>query len=801
MNQPVQITDAVNFSKNAAASATQATVDVLEVLRRRYALVLCCGAIGLLLGVTYWANATVWYESTAKMLVTLKDVRSTDAKTGETTWSQDRVQETTLANHMEIVRSRNIITAALKHARWDDMIFFQEMLADDPTADPVQYVADQLTLSKGGTGTARDARSLNLKFRHTDPHDGLLILQAIVLKYEEFLDDQVNRTMSKAHELIQEARSKVEAELKQAEVDYVTARRNAPIIYSGDGSSNVYMDKFRRVRDELMTVDIEAAAVQTRLKKVEESLEQIRRNNGNALDMLALIDSASLERLGAFSGLQSSDTHEILKTQAARTAETAAKYGTLSQLKSKLNELLANFGPGHPQVEILKKEIAIYEELVQESEKQTRVQGLFDGITPEKLMQAYVGFLRNDMDAYVQRRNELLIMAAEAEEQSKQLIEFELRDRMLAAEITRKQALYDGIMDQLRNLDTATGLSGYAHEVLDAPRDGEIVWPNLAVCGAGGILMGLLIGVGIALMTDQMDNRFRTPSEIDSLLSLPVIGQVGRIRTSRDHRKSGRMIVDAQAPEAEAFRLLRTYLLREVKSGNLRTAMVTSCQAKDGKSTIMANLGASFSELGVNTLIIDGDMRAPTQNRFFNLQINEGLSEVLRGLTTFDKAVQSTGLEGLSLLTAGGAVRNPAELLQSEDFDKLLEYLKTKFDLILVDCGPVLLVSDPAIVSQKCDIGLLVVRAATDTKRKVTEAVKRLRAASQNLRGCIVNTYGSTKEFTRESGDSTGGYYYGYGYGYGNRAYGNRRVDSESTPRPAIKAESNGHHENGHKVT
>jgi succinoglycan biosynthesis transport protein ExoP len=801
MNQPAQITDALNFSKNAAASATQATVDILEVLRRRYALVLCCGAIGLLLGVTYWANATEWYESTAKMLVTLKDVRSTDAKTGETTWSQDRVQETTLANHMEIVRSRSIITKALQRANWQEMAFFQEMLAEDPTGDPVQYVQEHLSLTKGGTGTARDARSLNIKFRHTDPQDGLKILQAIVIEYEAFLDDQVNRTMSAANELIQEARNKVEGELKQAEADYVTARRNAPIIYSGDGSSNVYMDKFRRVRDELMTVDIEAAAVATRLKKVEESLEQIRRNNGNALDMLALIDSASLERLGAFAGLQSGDTHEIMKTQAARTAEAAAKYNTLSQLKSRLNELLANFGPGHPQVEILKKEIAIYEELVRESEKETRIRGLFEGITPEKLMHAYVGFLRNDLDAYEQRRNELLAMAAEAEEQSKQLIEFELRDKMLLAEITRKQALYDGIVDQLRNLDTAMGLSGYLHEVLDAPREGEIVWPNLAICCLGGILLGLVSGVGIAMMTDQMDNRFRTPSEIDSLLSLPVIGQVGRIRTSRDHRKSGRMIVDAQAPEAEAFRLLRTYLLREVKAGNLRTAMVTSCQAKDGKSTIMANLGASFSELGVKTLIIDGDMRAPTQNRFFNLQINEGLSEVLRGITTFEQAVQSTGLEGLSLLTAGGPVRNPAELLQSEEFDNLLEMLKSKFELILVDCGPVLLVSDPAIVAQKCDISLIVVRAATDTKRKVTEAVKRLRAASQNLRGCIVNTYGSSKEFTREAGESSGGYYYGYGYGYGNRAYGNRRVDSESPSRPLSKIESNGHHENGKKVT
>ncbi|WP_437223261.1 polysaccharide biosynthesis tyrosine autokinase [Planctomicrobium sp. SH661] len=798
MNDPVTKAEPFQFGKNAATSASQATVDILEVLKRRAALILCCGALGLLLGVTYWSNAQVWYESNAKMLVTLKDVRSTDAQ-GTTSWSEDRLQASTLANHMEIVQSQNIIQKALERVHWQEMPFFQEMMEEDSEADPVKYVREHLTMTKGGTGTARDARSLNIKFRHVDPVAGLEILQAIVMEYEAFLDDQVNRTMSAANDLIRDAQNKVEAELKSVEDAYVAARRAAPILFSGEGSSNVYLDKFRRLQDELVSVEIERSSVATRLRKVEESLQQIEANQGDTLEMLALIDSASLERLGSFAGLQSGQTAGFVKDMPTRTAAVTAKLNTLTTLKAKLNELLSNFGPAHPQVEILRQEIALVEDVVRNAEKQTEFTSMFDELTPQKLLKAYTGFLRHDLAASDERRAELLSLASSAEMQSKQLIEFELRDRMMRAEIDRKQALFDGIVDQLRSLDTATGLSGYIHEVLDAPKEGEVVWPKLAICGAGGVFLGLMIGVSLAVMTDQLDNRFRSPAEIDSMLSLPVIGQVGRIRIVRNKESSGRMIVDAQAPEAEAFRLLRTYLLREVKSGNLRTAMVTSCQAKDGKSTIMANLGASFSELGIRTLIIDGDMRAPTQNRFFNLQINKGLSEVLRGEVQLDEAVQWTGLEGLSLLSAGGPVRNPAELLQSESFDKVIELVKEQYDLILVDSGPVLLVSDPAIVSQKCDIALLVVRAATDTKRKVAEAVRRLRAASTNLRGCIVNTFGSSKEFTRESGDSSGGYYYGYGYGYGygNRAYGNRmRELSNGTP----KSDSNNAQENGHHV-
>jgi len=794
MSESVQKPDVSAIAKSSGISASHAaslaTLDILEVLKRQFPLICCAASLGILLGVIYWANAQVWYESQAKMLVTLKDVRSKDVN-GEAAWGQDRVQEETLANHMEIVRSRSIIARALKRVNWDEMPFFQERLLNDPNDDPVEYVSEHLTLTKGGRGTARDARSLNINFHHTDPQDALTILQAIVQEYEGFLDDQVNRTMSAATELIKEAQSKVEQELKNAEEKYVNARRSAPILYSGEGSSNVYLDRFRRIQDELATVEIERSGVATRLRKVEDSLKEIREKGGDPLDMVALVDSASLERLSAFVALQSGHSAEFMKDMPERTATTNAKYQHLTSLKARLNELVANFGPGHPQVEILKKEILQVEQLVSEGAEQTRYKSMFDQMTPEKLMQAYTGFLRQDLAASDERRTELLAMAKVAEDQSKQLIEFELRDKLLATEITRKQTLYDGIVDQLRNLDTATGLSGYIHEVLDAPLVGEIVWPKLTLCGAGGLLAGLMAGICLAMMLDQLDNRFRAPSEIDSLLSLPVIGQVGRIHRSRDQRKSGRMIANAQAPEAEAFRLFRTYLLREVKSGNLRTAMVTSSQAKDGKSTVMANLGASFSELGIRTLIIDGDMRAPTQHRFFHLEIDKGLSEVLRGEASFDDVLQFTGLDGLSLLTAGGPVRNPAELLQSEAFDKLLGTVKSQYDLVLVDSGPVLLVSDPAIVLQKCDVGLLVVRAAIDTKRKVQEAVRRLRAASPNLRGCIVNTYGCTKGFTRESGDASSGYYYGYGYGYGNRTYGNRPVERDNGPSTAAPSDKN----------
>ncbi|HWL08371.1 MAG TPA: polysaccharide biosynthesis tyrosine autokinase [Planctomicrobium sp.] len=785
---PAQSTSLASM-KSALNSVPGATVDVIAVIRKNVPLIFFCGVLGILAGVTYWANAQDWYESKAKMLVTLKDMRSGSGERRDAaSWGSDRIQDEVLANHMEIFSSRRIVGNALKRANWENLPGVVAQVTEDQ--DAIAYVIDSLTLSKGGKGTARTARSLNIAFRHTDPDESMIVLNSLVEEYEHFLNDQVNRIMSEANRLILQVQDNVEKDLKQLEESYVDARRNAPILYSGEGNGNVYLEQFRRLQDELMTVEIERSTVATRLQNVVDSINQIKAVNGDPLEMLALIDTDSLTRLGTFAGFSSAQTSEFQQAQAARLQEAQTKYGKLTNLQADLAKHEANFGPGHPVVENLRREIQLVERVLRDSERATQYNPIFDKLTPELLLRAYTGFLQHDLAALNERKRQLDLLASEAETSSKSLIEFEMRDRMLLGEINRKQALFESIVNQLRDLDTAAGLSGYIHEVLEEPQLGESVWPKLSLCLAGGLLLGLLAGASIALLSDQLDNRFRSPTEIDSTLGIPVIAQVGKINRSRDKRKSGRVLVDAQAPEAEAFRLMRTYLLREVKTGNVRTAMVTSSQAKDGKSTILTNLGASFSELGLKVLVIDGDMRAPTVHRFLNMSIDRGLSEVLQGKAESEDVIRETGVEGFYLMTAGGAVRNPAELLQSDVFDKLLEKCKQSFDMILVDSGPVLLVSDPAIVSQKCDISMLVIRPSVDPKQKVMEAVRRLRASKSNLRGCILNTYGSSNEFTREAGYGNSSY---YGYGYGNRGYG-RRVDGEEGK---VKSSSRVHRENG----
>ncbi|CAN0486817.1 unnamed protein product, partial [Hapterophycus canaliculatus] len=160
------------------------------------------------------------------------------------------------------------------------------------------------TPTKGGDGSAKAARSLTVTFNHTDREDTQVVLTAVMKRYEQFIIAQVEQLMGRANEMVNEAKQEVEADLIAAEQDHLASRQKAPLFFQGEGSSNVYQDRYRRLQEELLDIDIQESTVRTRLDQVSATLKEMD-SSGDAfdqLDKLALIDSESLERLGVFAG-------------------------------------------------------------------------------------------------------------------------------------------------------------------------------------------------------------------------------------------------------------------------------------------------------------------------------------------------------------------------------------------------------------------------------------------------------------------------------------------------------------------
>ncbi len=728
-------------------------IDILSILRRQRWLIIFFAILGTALGLLYTIKAQVWYQSNAKVLINQKN--SGLAGSG----SSDMVEEDVLANHMEIMQSRRIVESALTKDGLMNLPSIQPLLGEDE--DTADYVIDHLELVKGGDGGAKDARSLNISFSHIDPADAQVVLESVLVEYQAFIADQLESVMSTANRLVNKAKEEVELELRAAEAEYVVARKAAPLLFQGEGSSNVYQDKYRRLEEELLSLQIEEASVRTRLDGVVEALDEMKDDTSTSeqLDKLALIDSDSLERLGLFAGLQlnASRSTEFQAAMPARMAEAQTQYKHMLDLMSEKQRLSAIFGDGHPKVQDIADEIVLVKKFLDDQKEVTGTGGMGisdDPLNPETLLRAYVGFLKHDLAAYADRRRELEILSKDAEEQAKTLIDFELQDQVLRSKIARQEELFDGIVHQVRDMDTASGLNGYIYELLETPRIGLKIWPKLPLCLLGGMLLGLMAGISLAVANDMRDGRFRSAAELDQAIGLPMLGRIGKLNSINQGIRG--LIATELSPDAEAFRMGRTLLLPDIRSGKLKTLGMTSAMQGDGKSTVTSNFAVSVSQVGLRVLVIDADLRRPSQHRYFSVDITGGVTDIVEGRLQWKDSVKVTEAENVSIITAGSSTTSPAELLQSAEFDKMVEEAAEQYDLVMIDLPPVLAVSDPLIVAPKIGGLIIVVRASTARKDEVLNMIRRLKSASGEVVGCVLNVFGSGKDFSTEGG------YYGY---------------------------------------
>ncbi len=734
----------------ADSSQTGTSLRLGDILKRQMWLILACVSLGCALASVYWINAPVRYESWAKVMVSQRSpqITSVDSSTSE---DQSMVDEDVLANHMEIVRSRRIVETALKRHRLLDIESIKAQL--EPDVDAAEYVIDNINLTRGGEGSAKDARILSISFDHSDPDDAKLILDAILIEYQLFLGSQLSQAMSEAGRLVEDAQNNLEAALEDAQREYVDARQKAPVLFQGEGSGNVFLEQYKRLHEELLTMDIKQATVKTRLERAKQLVQGEKDGTVIDMDALGVIDPDSLQQLAVFAGLQANagKSAEFLADQPQRNEEASAQYSKMLQLISEKQRLMADFGEGHPEVRKKQDEIALVDSFGAEKRESMSLIPTETTFTPGLLIKTYIGLLESNLTYADESRREMEALLADAEKQARMLVNFELQEGIMRSRVDRTQLLFDGVVEQLRDLDLASGMRGYIHEILEAPRRGEVVWPKLSLCGIGGLMMGLMVGLFFGVINDQQDDRFRTSEEIDSAIGIPILTRVGRMKTDG---KSP--IVPDNSPEGESFRILRTLLLSDVREGRLKILSASSPLPQDGKSTILANLAAAFAKLDMSVVLIEADMRRPTFHKRFGVPDATGLSELLRETVTIEDAIVPSGIPNLMLITAGGGVTNPSELLQGESFDRILAALRERFQLVIIDVGPVLAVSDPIIVAQKSDGMLLVVRSSNDTRQQVTEAVETLRAANAKMLGCVVNTFGSGEGFERR------GYYGGY---------------------------------------
>lgn len=205
---------------------------------------------------------------------------------------------------------------------------------------------------------------------------------------------------------------------------------------------------------------------------------------------------------------------------------------------------------------------------------------------------------------------------------------------------------------------------------------------------------------------------------------------------------------------SEQIRTLRTNILFTSADVKIKKMLVTSSEQGEGKSTISANLAASFAQAGYRTLLVDADLRKPTQHKIFEQMNVKGLSNLIAGQVLLEETINPNVLPGLDLLTSGPVPPNPAELLGSLAMEDLLIKLSEMYDLVLLDTPPVLAVADSQILGNLVDGSLLVVNSKLTHRDKVVDAKNQMDKSSSKTLGIVLNDLDK-----KDDGD----YYYYYG--------------------------------------
>ena len=345
------------------------------------------------------------------------------------------------------------------------------------------------------------------------------------------------------------------------------------------------------------------------------------------------------------------------------------------------------------------------------------------------------------------------------------LINVEVLDQSAVRARDIANTLSDEFVAMVRELETpAAGARADARVVVEqrASIPDDPVIPKTARNIGIGLALGVLLGIGLALLRDRFDNTVKDRATLEEITGT---GLVGSIPLDKSRRKEPAISFDKDnSAIAEAFRKFRTNLQFLAVDNPPRVILITSSVPNEGKTTTAINIALALAEAEHNVVLVDGDMRRPMLHKYLDLVGPVGFSTVLSGGASLSEALQKTRFPGLTVLTSGGVPPNPSELLGSLAAKKVLSEMRAQFDYVIVDSTPLLAVTDAAILAAGADGALIMARFGQTKREQLAHGVGNLEDVGAPLLGAVLS-------MTPARGNTS------YSYSY----YGEGRTPSRSS--------------------
>ena len=439
--------------------------------------------------------------------------------------------------------------------------------------------------------------------------------------------------------------------------------------------------------------------------------------------------------------LQSLPRSGSSSAEALQNSTLASIRDRRAAVQAEYSKMLAQFEPEYPPAEALERELAALDSSIAREENRV------------------ASSLSASAAAATQRAEALRERVAALTGDLSDLRSRSIQYNIFQREVDTNRVLYDGLLQRYKEIGIAGGIGTNNISIVDFAQVPEIpTSPNHILNFLGSLLLGGLIGIGLAMLMEQFDEGVTDPTDVTRLLRVPLIGVV----PSAANDDPIAALHDLRSSVVEAYIAVQTNLGLSTSLGVPPSLSVTSTRPQEGKSTTAYAIAHTLARSGKRVVLIDGDMRSPSVHHEFNVKNKAGLSNALAGENAFETLLHETPQANLQFMTAGPQPPNAADLLVGDRLKTIIERLLMNCDHVIIDSPPVLGLADAPLIAAAVNGTLYAVEAKSMKVSRARTAMQRLGSANINLLGVVLTKFNSKQTQ----------YSYAYDYSYGSEKSG-----------------------------
>lgn len=668
--------------------------DYLNILRRRKFVIVVTALVIFAIGAIVTLRTQPVYRSTTRMLV---DTAPTGygPYAGDPVLSQFFMQSNvgSIDTQIEVIRSEGVMTAAYKES-------------GVPPGTVTLYVTQ-----------AGQTNVLDVAAESENPDAARRFLDVLPRVYVKNVTWNRKEEINNAIEFMKERVAEETAKLRSVQAELQQLRQISKVYNVTEGTKSL--------------VELQSQAV-VDIRKAEVRVQTTR----------AMLDALTAQRKSMPEWTDEKET--ITNPEIARNEEAIAA------LQTQRRGLLVLYKPAAPEVQELDARIKAMEDRARELPSTVTTTKRIRN--PELVaLEAQIAAAKRDVLAAQLELAGARDNAARVNARLANISEQDVRQAKLEAEAERHKQAITQFSSNIDDLSVRAKAAPDPVRVISAPRVAWKVAPNTASNLIYAAVVGLLVGICLALLQEYLDDRVNMPEDARRIMGAPVLGFVPLVEESK-----ARLIRQSHGGSLlESYRVLRTNVRFATVGAESTSLLVTSTVPGEGKSLTVSNLAVAMALDGRSVIAVDTDLRRPTLHEKFEVSQRPGLTNVLVGNTSLDDALQETAVPGLRVLATGPLPPNPAELLNSPAMRQLHAQLRERADVVIYDSPPFLASADAQVLSADVDGVLYVVQFGEARKSAIRHANDLMAQAHANIIGIVFNKITLT-------GIRDDYYYYGY---------------------------------------